>query len=254
MPFGSEETVKIQVHRLITAVVVASALVSLEASAISIGVDVNGVALALQSTTTEVLPGLSVFVADPNQEFDIDLSAGNDVKLESWNAVLKEDPYVTSNAVVTNLSNAVQTYVFTVILPISPFAYSQIVASSIGLTVTDSITTPPPFVPGATLSSAAPQAIYTGLINGLPALTLFPDPTTLSCAAAGCSTTQSSVTFNGPAGPGVATSIALTVQFNLAPGDSGGFTSRFEIIPEPGTLLLSASGLLGISLLGRRRR
>jgi hypothetical protein len=247
-----------QPSRTWISLILAAALAPSTARAIAIGpdisLDVNGNVLAVSGSLLPLTEGLSYYSADPNQEFDIDLSAGNDVKLESWNAVLKEDPYVTSNAVVTNLSNAVQTYVFTVILPISPFAYSQIVASSIGLTVTDSITTPPPFVPGATLSSAAPQAIYTGLINGLPALTLFPDPTTLSCAAAGCSTTQSSVTFNGPTGPGVATSIALTVQFNLAPGDSGGFTSRFEIIPEPGTLLLSASGLLGISLLGRRRR
>jgi hypothetical protein len=90
------------------------------------------------------------------------------------------------------------------------------------------------------------------------ALTLFPFSATpsISCASDGCSTTLSdplSGDFDGPAGPGVATSISIVLQFTLGPGDTAGITSRFEIIPEPATLALFASGLAGMAFFGRRR-
>jgi hypothetical protein len=104
------------------------------------------------------------------------------------------------------------------------------------------------------VSSVTPNGIYTGTINGVGALTLFPDPAAVNCFSAGCSQSASENFASGPAGPGVATQIGITLEFNLTPGDSAGLTSRFEIEPEPTTALLLASGLVGLGVLGRRRR
>jgi hypothetical protein len=149
---------------------------------------------------------------------------------------------------VTNNQNSTQTFTAIVTLPIPAFNYSQIVASSVGVTATDSNGDSL-----VTVTSVTPNGIYTGTVNGVGALTLLPDPTSVSCSTAGCSQTASANFLSGPAGPGVATEIGITLQFTLTSGDSAGLTSRFEITPEPTTVLLFASGLGGLIVLGRKR-
>lgn len=209
---------------------------------------------ALPEVDVAALAALVQDATNPDvYKWDLSSWANPLLQISGWHLELKEDPFVLNNISVLNPTTATQTFTFTVTLPITAFAYSQIVASSLGVTITDSITGPLPFyVAGASLKSVAPTAIYTGLINGAPALSLFPDPTTISCAATGCSTTQNAGPFNGPAA-GVATSIGIQLKFDLKAGDSATITSRFEIVPEPGTLGLALSGLAGLGLLGRRR-
>ena len=168
--------------------------------------------------------------------------------VKSWSATLKTDPFVTNNVLVTNTSSSTQTFIATVTLPIPAFSFSQIVASSVGLTVTDSNGDGV-----VTASSVTPNGIYSGTVNGATALTLLPDPTTVNCSTPGCSNTASANFLSGPAGPGVATAIGITLEFTLTPGDSAALTSRFEITPEPGTVLLLASGLVGLVVVGRKR-
>jgi MYXO-CTERM domain-containing protein len=48
--------------------------------------------------------------------------------------------------------------------------------------------------------------------------------------------------------------IAIRLRFNLSPGDSAGFTSVFNVIPEPSTAVLAGFGLLGLLAAGRRRK
>src|SRR5215472_13305661 len=120
--------------------------------------------------------------------------------VNSWTATLKNDPFITNNVVVTNTSSSTQTFIATVTLPIPAFSYSQIGGSSVGVTVTDSVDG------SVTVSSVTPNGIYSGTVNGVTALTLLPDPSTVSCSTfPGCSNTASANFPGGPAGPGVAT-------------------------------------------------
>jgi hypothetical protein len=104
--------------------------------------------------------------------------------------------------------------------------------------------------PGATLSTAgAGTSLYTGMIDGNPALQLLIDPTAVVAGAgASNSTFANSAVLPGPA---VTANISIRHHFTLTPGDSASFTSFFEVVPEPTTI-----GLLGLGsvLLVRRRR
>lgn len=137
---------------------------------------------------------------DPNNPYtDI---AGHEIT--GMSAVLKEDPFITSNISFVNTTAFDQTYTILVQLPIPAFAYNATVGSSVGVTVTDGPSG------GASASNVSPAGIYSGQVNGVTILTLLPDPTTVSCAVTGCTQTQSdnSGLPLTPAGPGAATSIA----------------------------------------------
>jgi hypothetical protein len=174
---------------------------------------------------------------------------GDGYAITGWNAFLKEDPFVTNNISLTNTTASAATFTVTLLLPISAFAYDATVASSIGVTVTDSNASG-----SASVSTASPDGIYSGTVNGSTILTLLAHSTTISCATAGCSTTvpDNSALPELAAGPGVATSIGITLKFTLSAFDSVGITSRFEIVPEPTTLALL--GLGGIAFAAARRR
>jgi len=174
---------------------------------------------------------------------------GSGYTVNNWVSTTATDPFVTNNVGITNNQGTPQTFIATVTLPIPAFSFSQIVASSVGVTATDSDGSG-----SVTVQSVTPNGIYTGTINGVGALTLLPDVTTVSCSTAGCSTTTSANFPSGPAGPGVATTIGITLEFTLSPFDSAGLTSRFEIEPEPTTGLLLASGFVGLAVIGRKRR
>jgi hypothetical protein len=70
------------------------------------------------------------------------------------------------------------------------------------------------------------------------------------------SDTQTFGVFPGTVpGPPVAGFIGITHLFTLTAGDRATFNSTFHLIavPEPGTLALALSGLVGIAFVGRRR-
>jgi hypothetical protein len=96
-------------------------------------------------------------------------------------------------------------------------------------------------------------------VNGVGALSLL-DPVSLTQAncspfpsTPGCSATTSDGIVLQALPAGVATLIGIKLQFTLSPGDSIGITSRFEIVPEPTTLLLVGMGVTGLALARRRR-
>lgn len=170
--------------------------------------------------------------------------------IESWGSVYDVDPFVTLNFVVTNTTAFTQTYVFTVTSPVVPQTPATQMSGSIGLTLTNTDSA------SATLADNG-NAVYTARIDGAPVQTLLSPAYSLSCTPAFCSTTDSA-SFGIPVpiiGPGALSSIGITVQFTLTPGDSAGVTSVFNIIavPEPGTAILMAIGVVGLSLAGRRQ-
>jgi hypothetical protein len=168
--------------------------------------------------------------------------------INSWSSAYDVDPFVTNNISLTNNSGVPQAFVISVAIPIPAFNYDRAIFSSVGITATDSN--------GNGSLSVSSLALFEGQVNGGTVLSLL-DPLSLTQAACsfpggpGCSATTSEGIASLLLPPGSATLIGIKLAFTLSPGDSIGITSRFEIIPEPGTMLLLGTALAGLAV--RRR-
>jgi hypothetical protein len=227
------------------------------------------ISLQVGDSTTNVIAGLSGQTS-PTEDPDVvhwyladgqgDIAPTNPwggqtvgVVLHEVEGLVKEDPFVTSNITLINPTPITQTYTFTVTIPITPYAYDSTIASSIGVTVTDTVGG------SVTVSSTSPQGIYSGQVNGGTILTLMPHLTTVSCnTGTGCTDTDAdnSALPQLAATPGVANSIGIQLKFTLTPFDQVAITSRFEIIqsevPEPGAATLLGVGLAALAFARRR--
>lgn len=173
----------------------------------------------------------------------------------TWSGVNFDiDPGVSGNWSVTNNSGVPQVMSLSVSVPVLPVGPSSLMFGSSSITVSDA-----DFSGSASLTSLAPSPLYAGLIDfsGVPATYLFTDPYTLTATAGGTTgDTQSFGIFPGSVpGPAVAGSIGILHTFILSAGDRATFNSTFYLVPvpEPGTLMLAVSGLLGLGIVGRRR-
>lgn len=165
------------------------------------------------------------------------------------------DPTVSNIIAVTNNTAATQTFVITVTLPIAPaFGPPSFIKGSVSGSVTDTSGNGN----GATFATAGGNPIYTALIDGASVATLL-DPS-LSVVTAGFGSANLPVDDFGIPNAvsipvGTLTGIAITLRFSLTAGDSASLTSVFNVepIPEPGTAILMAAGLIGLARMGRSR-
>jgi hypothetical protein len=175
--------------------------------------------------------------------------------LLDWSGIsLDTDPGVSGNWSVVNTSLVTQTITLSVSVPVLPVAPSSLMFGSTTLSVADSNGS------GAgVLASFAPLPVYTGLIDLAPvaATALFADPYTLTAPPGGTiGATASFGVFPGSVpGPAVVNTIGIQHVFTLTAGDRATLNSTFWLIavPEPGTLVLLVTGLLGLGVVGRRR-
>ncbi len=172
----------------------------------------------------------------------------------SWDLTADVDPFVNGFFSLQNNSNIVQTYTFTVSLPITPPVVPvSSIGGSIGVTVTDTNGNGV-----ATVGSVGTGFVFNAANDGTTTLQLMGPGFALNAPFAGGSATASanaglpggtiaSIAANG--------TISITHSFTLTPGDSVGLTSFYLVnpVPEPGTLALFAGGAFGLLMLGRRR-
>lgn len=244
-------------RRLALATAALAALAAAPAAGVTITFDVVGGAPA------EDVVGLGN-LSDPGQGYEfwtlsdapLDLQG---VKINAWTVQLG-DYWLTNNINVTNETSALQTIVASVAMPLdSPTDLGAAIASSFGIAFTDSDGNG-----DFLLQTDGATPFYSGFADGgtVLSLDLVDAPfTTADCAPfafKGCSGSAANGISSAPAS-GTTGSLGIELAFQLSPGDSVAFTSRFAIspsaiapIPEPGTALLLGLGLLGLG--GARRR
>jgi len=170
-----------------------------------------------------------------------------------WGVTGDPDPVVSSNLTVTNNSAVTQTFTSLVVLPIAPAVTpSSLIGGSISGSVTDVNGN------GATLATAAPDALYTALIDGVAVQTLYNNPNSFVVTPPFGSASVPNAAFGSPIpslpGPAANNTIAIQLKFTLSPGDSMALTSVFVVNPVPEPVGLGMFGLAAAGLLGRRRR
>jgi hypothetical protein len=167
--------------------------------------------------------------------------------LLDWQFALDPDPSVIQLFAIQNNTAAAQSFVFSALLPVPAQGPQLTISGSVGGSITDTNGD------GATLTDNG-SPIYTSIIDGAFVETLLDPPQSYSAGAFGSEVIGPAAfaptLFAGP----VNTFIGVTIQFTLSPGDIVSFTSVFNVepIPEPGTLLLLGSGVLGLTAFGRR--
>lgn len=176
----------------------------------------------------------------------------------SWGLLVNPDPFIVGNIVVTNTSNATQTFFLEVTLPINVALATSVIGGSVTGTVTD-LNGDGATVAAALSPTGAPGAIYQAFTDVAPDFSTGNLAGSLLVGASASAGSFLSQTI-GPDSFGspipslpygaVSQNIAIRLAFTLTAGDSASFTSLFVVVPAPGAMAVAALGLIA----GRGRR
>lgn len=153
------------------------------------------------------------------------------------------NPYVLNNILVTNISGITQTFTIGVMLP-TTFGSPNQILGSITTQVIDGNSN------GATIAAPVGGSIYEAIIDGFTVATMQDDPFSVVAPVAGV---NNALDDFGPSlnALGVGAFIAIKLTFTLTAGDTAAILSRFDVIPEPSSVMLLGAASI---LLARRRR
>jgi hypothetical protein len=179
-----------------------------------------------------------------------------DMWMWSWDSItVDEDPNVSFVGGFTNISTMTQNFTFSISTPIAPALASTLYGGSTSVTYGDADNSGS----GGLSNDSSNHPAYIGTIDGSGVLNMLTS-LNLTPAFAG-DTTQSASEFQGLpgptlSGPAATSTIGILHQFSLSAGDQATFNSSFQVaaVPEPGTIVLFATGLGGLVLRRRNRR
>ncbi|HEV8378888.1 MAG TPA: PEP-CTERM sorting domain-containing protein [Tepidisphaeraceae bacterium] len=200
----------------------------------------DGVPYGLPATITPVQVG-------DKWRYEVDGSYNQHGYEMTLHFVIDPDPSVSGNIVVKNNLPTTQTFTLSNVTPVGVPFNPSLLNGSVGVTLTSDDT-------AGTVATAAPDAIYTALIDGIPVKTLLNHPFSLSAPAFDSAVATDRFGIPIPeAGGAVNATIGINLKFTLTPGDQVGITSQFTAnpVPEPTTLLGLAIG--GLALVRRRK-
>ncbi len=197
-------------------------------------------------------------ISDVEGDVNADGFFGADGRVETalhtidWTVTGNQDPVVTGAFAVTNLANTPQIFELSMTVAADPTIIGgSFTGGSMGGSLIDITGN------GATLSTVPGRPLYTALIDGVEFATMGDAPFSVTINDAFGAAVVDPQRFGQPipsmAGPDVLDSIAITLAFELSPGDAASITGVFvaEPVPEPGTWLLAALALLGLPWLRR---
>jgi hypothetical protein len=194
---------------------------------------------------------------NPDNTFELkgQSSPGEGWSLSNLDVSGNVDPFTSLNFAVTNNAAVTLSFTVSVTLPIAPQGPSTLHGGSTGGTLTDAN-----FNSVATVATMAGIPFYSGQIDGVGVLSIYPDVYSQSVAFAGQSLAVPALNPGLP-GPTLASGAALATigivnRFTLTAGDIFSGNSFFVVatVPEPATAGLCGIALSLAILAGRRTR
>jgi len=169
-----------------------------------------------------------------------------------WMSItLDPDPAVNFVGGFQNISGMAQDFVFSASTPIAPALPSTLYGGSTIVTYGDANTDGL----GGLFNDTSGNPAYAGTIDGAGVLDML-DSLNLAPQFPGDTAPTATETLGLPGptipGPAANSTIGILHRFNLSAGDQATFNSTFNVVPEPGTVLLLFSGVV-CCLLWRRR-
>ncbi len=168
----------------------------------------------------------------------------------SFRLEMDPDPFIASFFTINNLTNNLQPFTVTALLPTIGLAAPSTVFGSTTGTVGDGDGLVDQFGNGATVRTITGSPYYEALVDGAGIQQLYPDASQ-HAAAQGFVGSIPNLPFGPQAGPALVGQIGIRNSFELTPGDNASFTSTFNIIPAPSGI--AALGMLGFAAARRRR-